>query len=62
MAQSELYFNRIKSVDEIIRSIDNITPEDVLETANELLREDTLTKITIKSKNNLIVSRKRAAA
>jgi predicted Zn-dependent peptidase len=56
MAQSELYHNRIKSADEIIRDIDSVTPEDILELANELLSENTFTKIIIKSKDTLLKS------
>ncbi|MCL5029490.1 MAG: insulinase family protein [Bacteroidetes bacterium] len=56
MTQSELYFNRIKSTDEVIKSIDAVTKENVLEAANELLDEKTFIKLIIKSKNALIKS------
>lgn len=49
MAQSELYYNRIKSTDEILKEIDSITKEDIIEMANELLDEDSFIKIIIKS-------------
>jgi predicted Zn-dependent peptidase len=52
MAQSELYYNRIKSIDEIIKEIDSVTPEEIIEMANDLLNESSITKIIIKSKNN----------
>jgi predicted Zn-dependent peptidase len=52
MAQSELYYNRIKSIDEIIKEIDSVTTEEIIETANDLLNESSLTKIIIKSNNN----------
>lgn len=54
MAQSELYFNRVQTVEEIIGKIDSVTAEDILETANILLAEESLTKIIIKSKNIVV--------
>ncbi len=54
MTQSELYYNRIKTTDEIIKKIDALTREDVLEIANELLVEDSFVKLIIKSKNALL--------
>ena len=51
MAQSELYYNRMIPVEEVIKKIDSVTREDILELANELLDEDTFIKIIIKSKN-----------
>ena len=56
MTQSELYYNRIKSTDEVIKSLDAVTREDLLETANELLDENSFIKLIIKSKNALIKS------
>lgn len=56
MAQSELYFNRIKSTEETIRKIDSITREDIIETANELLNEEELLKIMILSKKAQVKS------
>ena len=54
MAQSELYFNRIKTTEEIIKNIDAVTRENILETANQLLNESTFVKLIIKSKNVLL--------
>ena len=56
MAQSELYYNRIQTTDEVIKSIDAVTRENILETANELLDENTFVKLIIKSKNALLKS------
>ncbi len=56
MAQSELYYNRIETTDEVIKSIDKVTRENVLETANDLLDENTFIKLIIKSKNALLKS------
>ena len=54
MAQSELYYNRIKSLDEILEEIDSVTAEDILDISNELLQEDSFIKVIIKSKNTLL--------
>jgi predicted Zn-dependent peptidase len=54
MAQSELYYNRIKSTDEVLKSIESVSIDDIIETANDLLDEDSLFKIIIKSKNALL--------
>jgi len=51
MAQSELYHNRIKFTEEILSRIESVTTEQVIESANDLLNEDALFKIIIKSKN-----------
>jgi predicted Zn-dependent peptidase len=56
MAQSELYNNRIKTTDEIIREIDSVKREDILDLANDLLDENTFIKIIIKSKDTLLKS------
>ncbi len=56
MAQSELYHNRVKSTDEIIKEIDSVSCEDIIRLANELLNEDTFIKIIIKSKDTLLKS------
>ncbi len=56
MAQSELYFNRIKSTEEIIKNIETVTRENILETANQLLDETKFVKLIIKSKNVLLKS------
>ena len=54
MAQSELYHNRIKSTDEVLNRIDKVTVNDVIGSANDLLDEDSLFKVIIKSKNALL--------
>lgn len=56
IAQSEIYFGRIKPVEESIKEIDAVTPEEILELANELLDENTLSEVVIKSKNSQIKS------
>ena len=54
MAQSELYYNRIKNIEEILEEIDSVTAEDILDISNELLQEDSFIKVIIKSKNTLL--------
>ncbi|MEJ2613947.1 MAG: pitrilysin family protein [Ignavibacteriaceae bacterium] len=54
MAQSELYYNRIKSLEEILVEIDSVTAEDIWDISNELLQEDSFIKVIIKSKNTLL--------
>ena len=56
MAQSELYYNRIQTTDEVIKNIDAVTRENILDTANVLLDENTFIKLIIKSKNALLKS------
>jgi len=54
MAQTEIYYNRIKPVEETIKEIDEVTAEDVIEEANELLDENSLSRILLGSKKSLI--------
>jgi predicted Zn-dependent peptidase len=56
MAQSEFYFNRIIPTEEIIKNIDGVTKDQIIDMANELLDENTMFKIIIKSKNALLKS------
>lgn len=51
IAQSEIYFDRIKSIEESISEIDSVTAEEVLEMANETLSEEVLTKVVLRAKN-----------
>jgi predicted Zn-dependent peptidase len=54
MANSEIYFNRLVTVDEIIKHIDSTSSDDILEIANEVLQEDTLSKVVISSKDSFV--------
>ena len=54
MAQTEIYYNRIKPVEETIKEIDEVTVDDVIEEANELFDENSLSRIIIGSKKSLI--------
>ena len=56
LANSMLYFNKIKSLEETITEIDSVTTNDILEISNELLNENTMNKVVISSKNILLYS------
>ena len=56
MAQSEFYYNRIIPMEEIIKKIDGVTREQIIDIANELLDEKTMLKVIIKSKDVLLKS------
>jgi predicted Zn-dependent peptidase len=49
IAQSEIYFKKIKPISESVAEIDSVTSDDVLEMANELLDDSSLSKLVIKS-------------
>ncbi len=51
IAQNELYFNRIKTIDEVIKEIDSVNREEILDLCNDLLDEKKLVKVIIKSRN-----------
>lgn len=53
MAQSEIYFDRIKTVEEVINEIEGVTINDIIDIANQVLEENSLSKIIIGSKNSL---------
>jgi predicted Zn-dependent peptidase len=50
MANSELYFDRLIPVDEMIKKIDAVSSEEILDIANEVLIEETLTKVIISNR------------
>ncbi|MGE5402932.1 MAG: M16 family metallopeptidase [Ignavibacteriales bacterium] len=51
IAQSEIYFNKVKTIEEAIKEIDAVTADEVLAMANEVLDEKVLSKIVIRAKN-----------
>jgi predicted Zn-dependent peptidase len=53
MAQSEIYYDRIKPVEEVIKEIEEVTVDDIIETANNILNENSLSKIILGSKNSI---------
>jgi predicted Zn-dependent peptidase len=48
-----LYFNKIITVEDYLKSIDAVTAEDLIKTANEILNEDKLIKVILKSNNKM---------
>ncbi|MGE5362495.1 MAG: M16 family metallopeptidase [Bacteroidota bacterium] len=50
-AQSEIYYDRVISVEESIREIDAVSADEVLQIANETLSEEVLSTIVLKSGN-----------
>lgn len=49
MAQSEIYFERIETIEESIKDIDSVTADQIIEIAREILDPDKLSKIIIRS-------------
>lgn len=52
MAQSEIYFDRIKPMEEVIKEIEEVNVEDIVEIANDILEETSLSKIILGSDNS----------
>jgi predicted Zn-dependent peptidase len=56
MANSELYYNRLVTIDEVTKMIDAVTPKEIIDIANEILEENYLTKIIISPKDLVLKS------
>jgi len=54
MANSMLYFGRVITIEEFLKKIDNVTADDLLGTANEVLDSNKLIKIVLKSSDDSI--------
>ena len=54
LANSMMYHNRIRSVEEYLNEIESVTVEDIQKVANEILVENKLVKVTLKSKDKNI--------
>ncbi len=52
LATSELYFNRVKSIEEIFAEVDTLTSEGIQNLAKELFIRDSFTTVTIEPKRN----------
>ena len=52
-AQSTIYFNRIKSVQEVLNEIDNIMREQILEQANITFNEEEFFSVLLSPNNSL---------
>jgi len=53
MAQSVIYFGRIKTIEEIIEKIDSVTSDDILILSNEILNKEDFSTVLVNSKNIL---------
>jgi predicted Zn-dependent peptidase len=51
IANSMMYFNRIVSVEEFLNDIDSVTANDIMKLANDILKEEKLIKVILKSNN-----------
>jgi predicted Zn-dependent peptidase len=51
IAQSEIYYNKVKTLDETIREINSVTSDQIAEVADEILNPNSLLKLFIKPKN-----------
>jgi len=56
LATSELYFNRVKSIDEIFAEVDSITSEGIQNLAKELFDRSSFTTVTIEPKNSVTMN------
>lgn len=56
MGNCELYFDRFIPVDEMVMLIDSFTPNEILELSNEVLIENSLTKVIITPGNLVLKS------
>lgn len=54
IAQSMIYFNKIKSLEETVKNIQAVTPEEIRKLANEIFKNGTLTKVILSPKNLLL--------
>ncbi len=55
LANNILYHNRIISLEEIIRKIESVTPDDIMNIAKEVLLAEKLTTVIIRSDKNKII-------
>jgi predicted Zn-dependent peptidase len=51
IAQSMIYYNKIKSVEETVQKIRQVTPKEIRELANEAFEDGTLTNVVLSPKN-----------
>lgn len=54
MAQSELYYGKVKTLDETINEIDSVSVKNISDAADELLNIKSLSKLFVKSKKLII--------
>lgn len=56
IANSLIYYGKVKTIDESIKKIDEVTTNDIFLLSNELLDEDKFNTVVISSKNHLLQS------
>ncbi|MEW5843686.1 MAG: pitrilysin family protein [Bacteroidota bacterium] len=54
LAQSVIYFGKIKSVEETVKDIQAVSPEEIRNLSNEIFENGTLTRVILSSKNLLL--------
>ena len=54
IAQSIIYFDKIKTVEETVKHIQSVTVKDIRNLSNELFENGTLTRVILSSKNTLL--------
>jgi predicted Zn-dependent peptidase len=54
MANSEFYFERLITVDEMINLIESVSSDELIEISREVLDENTLTKVIISAKGSIL--------
>jgi len=54
IAQSMIYFNKIKSVEETVKHIKSVSSKDIRDLSNEIFENGTLTRVILSSKNPLL--------
>ncbi|MCX6174405.1 MAG: pitrilysin family protein [Ignavibacteriales bacterium] len=54
IAQSMIYFNKIKTIEETVKYIQAVTAKDIRDLSNEIFENGTLTRVILSSKNPLL--------
>ena len=54
IAQSVIYFNKIKTIEETVKHIQAVTSKDIRDLSNEIFENGTLTRVILSSKNPLL--------
>jgi predicted Zn-dependent peptidase len=54
IAQSMIYFNKIKTIEETVKHIQSVTSKDIQNLSNEIFENGTLTRVILSSKNPLL--------
>ena len=54
IAQSMIYFNKIKTIEETVKHIQAVSSKDIRDLSNEIFENGTLTRVILSSKNLLL--------